>query len=56
MINKQENKIINKWNNNKYSDNTFESIKHLDEYGNEYWYVRELQKALDYKEWKILKK
>ena len=31
---------------------TFESIKHFDEYGQEYWYARELQKVLDYKEWR----
>lgn len=37
---------------NKYSENTFESIKHIDEYGNEYWLARELQVALEYKEWR----
>ena len=36
---------------NKYSNNTFENIKHIDDYGNEYWYARELQIALDYKRW-----
>ncbi len=35
----------------KYSEKTFESIKHLDEYGNEYWYARELMVALEYKRW-----
>ena len=30
----------------------FEEIKHLDESGNEYWLARELQKALEYKEWR----
>ena len=30
----------------------FEDIKHLDEFGNEYWLARELQKALEYKEWR----
>ena len=30
----------------------FENIKHIDKYGNEYWYARELQYALDYKEWR----
>lgn len=34
------------------ANSTFESIKHLDEYGNEYWSARELQMALDYKEWR----
>ena len=30
----------------------FEDIKHLDESGNEYWLARELQKTLEYKEWR----
>ncbi len=30
---------------------TFESIKHLDEYGQEYWSARELMQALGYKKW-----
>ena len=30
----------------------FEKIKHIDEKGNEYWYARELQNALGYKEWR----
>ena len=55
MVNKSENKIVNKVLNDKYTDSTFESIKHLDDYGNEYWYARELQKALDYKEWRNFK-
>ena len=32
-------------------DTMFESIKHIDEEGNEYWYARELQKVLEYKKW-----
>ena len=40
---------------NKYSNNTFEDIKHIDDYGNEYWYARELQKVLEYKEWRNFK-
>ena len=32
--------------------NKFESIKHVDEFGNEYWCARELQKVLEYKEWR----
>ena len=32
--------------------NTFEDIKHIDNDGNEYWLGRELQRALDYKEWR----
>ena len=30
----------------------FESIKHFDENENEYWYARELQKVLEYTEWR----
>lgn len=30
---------------------TFDSIKHTDEYGNEFWYARELQKILEYSKW-----
>ena len=41
---------------NKYSNNTFENIKHIDEYNNEFWYARELQKILEYKDWGIFKK
>ena len=34
-----------------YSQQTFENIKHFDENGNEFWYARELQKALEYTEY-----
>lgn len=37
---------------NKYTSKTFEDIKHIDEYGNEYWYARDLQKVLEYKDWR----
>ena len=37
---------------NKYTNNIFENIKHIDEYGNEYWYVREFSKVLEYKDWR----
>ncbi len=40
----------------EYSENVFEDIKYIDEEGNEYWFARELQKALDYKEWRNLNK
>jgi len=36
----------------KYNESVFEKIKHVDEYGNEYWYARELQTVLDYTEWR----
>ncbi len=35
-----------------YDEKTFESIKHIDQYGNEYWLARELQSVLEYKEWR----
>lgn len=35
-----------------YSEQTFESIKHINEYGQEYWLARELQYALEYTEWR----
>ena len=38
--------------NQNYTDKTFEDIKHIDENGIEYWYARELQLVLDYKEWR----
>ena len=31
---------------------TFEEIKHIDENGIEYWYARELQLVLEYKQWR----
>lgn len=40
----------------KYSEQTFESIKHINEYGQEFWYARELQVALEYTEWRNFKK
>ena len=36
----------------KYTEKIFEDIKHIDEYGNEYWSARELQLILNYKEWR----
>ena len=32
----------------EYTEKVFEDIKHIDENGNEYWLVRELQKVLEY--------
>ena len=34
------------------NNKTFEDIKHTDEKGVEFWYARELQGVLDYKEWR----
>lgn len=36
----------------RYSEETFESIKHVDEYGYEFWYARELQRVLEYAQWR----
>lgn len=36
----------------KYSEQTFESIKHVNEYGEEYWLARELQPVLEYAQWR----
>ena len=35
-----------------YSEQTFESIKHVNEYGQEYWLARELQCVLEYAQWR----
>jgi len=35
-----------------YSQQTFESIKHIDENGAEFWLARELQIALEYAQWR----
>lgn len=39
-------------NTKNYSEQTFESIKHINEYGEEFWYARELQHILEYAEWR----
>ena len=36
----------------QYSEETFESIKHVNEYGQEYWLARELQKVLEYSDYR----
>ena len=36
----------------KINETIFENIKHVDDDGNEYWYARELQKVLTYKDWR----
>ncbi len=40
----------------EYTERLFEDIKHIDENGNEFWYARELQKVLRYKEWRNFNK
>lgn len=39
----------------KYSDQTFEDIKHINEDGQEFWYARELQHVLEYAQWRYMK-
>lgn len=39
----------------KTATKMFDDIKHIDEYGNEFWYARELQHILEYKEWRNFK-
>ena len=39
-----------------YNESIFESIKHIDEFGVEYWEARELQKVLKYGKWENFKK
>lgn len=39
-----------------YGESLFESIKHVNEYGQEFWYARELQVALEYTEWRNFSK
>ena len=40
----------------RYNEEIFESIKHIDEEGNEYWLARDLQHILEYKDWRNFKK
>ena len=35
-----------------YNEQTFENIKHINEYGQEYWLARELQTILEYSDWR----
>ena len=35
-----------------YNEQVFEDIKHINEDGQEFWYARELQKVLQYSEWR----
>lgn len=36
----------------KYNEQIFENIKHVNEYGQEFWYARELSRALEYKDFR----
>ena len=37
---------------NNYTESLFESIKHINEYGEEFWYARKLSKVLEYKDFR----
>lgn len=37
---------------NNYTESLFDSIKHINEYGEEFWYARELAKVLEYKDFR----
>lgn len=46
-------KLDDKMNDIKeYTTKLFEDIKHIDEFGNEYWLARELQNILEYTQWR----
>ena len=40
----------------EYTEKVFEDIKHIDDDGAEYWLARELQKVLEYKDWRNFNK
>jgi len=42
---------MNQIKKSKYEEKTFEDIKHINEYGNEYWEARELYPILEYSRW-----
>lgn len=45
-------KALNDDEKNNYTESLFEAIKHVNQYGQEFWYARELQVALEYTEWR----
>lgn len=49
-------KALTEEDQNNYTETLFESIKHINRYGNEFWYARELQEALEYTEWRNFSK
>ena len=40
----------------KYQEKIFEDIKHINEFGEEYWEARELMNVLGYSKWSNFKK
>lgn len=47
---------LNEEEEDNYTEFLFESIKHINEYGQEFWYARDLQIALQYSKWGNFKK
>ena len=45
-------KALTEEEQNNYTESLFESIKHINEYGQEFWYARELSKILEYKDFR----
>ena len=39
-------------NIDRHDESVFEDVKHINEYGQEFWYARDLQKVLGYTEWR----
>lgn len=44
-------KALTEEEKSNYTETLFESIKHINEHGQEFWYARDLQIALEYKRW-----
>ncbi len=38
----------------EYTERLFEDIKRIDENGTEFWYARELQDVLEYRQWRSI--
>lgn len=49
-------KALSQEEKNNYTESLFESIRHTNEYGQEFWYARDLQTALEYSEWRNFSK
>lgn len=45
-------KALTEEEQNNYTESLFESIKHINEYGEEFWYARELSKVLEYRDFR----
>ncbi len=46
------NRVKQALNMESYDESTFDSIKQINENGQEFWYARDLQKVLDYSQWR----